>query len=85
MAESGVLLKRTTARKLYMTLPKADTGGELAPGNVVFFDNLKHCGIVESSSAFYHAQVSRGTNLSRFEPYWKPKVCGFRRMRAPGR
>jgi hypothetical protein len=49
-------------------------------GNIVFFDNLSHCGIVNSRSDFYHAESSKGTNLSRFDPYWRSKVCGVRRI-----
>ncbi len=80
MADNGMLIKRTTARKLYMSLPRVAAGGRFDSGNIVFFDNLKHCGIVADSMTFYHAQSSIGTNLSRFDPYWRPKVCGFRAM-----
>jgi len=44
----------------------------------VFFDDLRHCGIVNSRDTFYHAQSSKGTNLSQFSPYWGPKVVGVR-------
>jgi cell wall-associated NlpC family hydrolase len=81
LADSGILLKRTTARKLYFSLPAVERGAELRRGNIVFFDSMKHCGIVESPSRFYHAQVSRGANLSPFAPYWGPKVCGYRRLK----
>jgi cell wall-associated NlpC family hydrolase len=80
LAESGMLFKRTTARKLYFSLPPAGRGRELESGNLVFFDSMKHVGIVEGRSRFYHAQVSRGTNLSPFDPFWRPKVCGYRRV-----
>lgn len=80
MFENGMLLKRTTARKFYLTLQKTSTAEQWQGGTLVFFDNLKHVGIVNSSSDFFHAQVSRGTNLSGFDPYWRPKICGFRKM-----
>ncbi len=80
MADRGILLKRTTARKLYLCLPRVDPGRELDHGTVVFFDNLHHCGIVDGRDAFYHAQCSKGTNLSPFEPYWRRLVCGYRAM-----
>jgi cell wall-associated NlpC family hydrolase len=83
MWDNGVLVKRTTARKLYMSLPKAGPGQELRFGNIVFFDNLKHCGIVNGRDSFYHAATTQGTSLSRFEPYWGSRVCGFRRIRLP--
>ena len=78
MSESGILLKRTTARKLYMCLPELPAERQWQFGNIVFFDNLKHCGIVSDKDTFYHAQTSKGTNLSPFRPYWRPKVCGVR-------
>jgi cell wall-associated NlpC family hydrolase len=76
--DSGVLMKRTTARKLYVCLPAAPGEQRWAPGNLVFFDNLKHVGIVNDANTFYHAESSKGTNLSKFDPYWRRKVCGVR-------
>ncbi len=80
MADNGSLIKRTTARKLYMSLPRVPGNERFRPGNIVFFDNLKHCGIVADSKTFYHAESSIGTNLSRFDPYWRSKICGIRAM-----
>ena len=75
--ENGILTKRTTARKYYMMLPEVDASRQWEFGTLVFFDNLKHVGIVENESAFYHAQVSRGTNLSEFSSFWRKKIlCG---------
>jgi cell wall-associated NlpC family hydrolase len=82
MLENGIMLKRTTARKLYMSLPRVTKDSSYVSGVLVFFDNLKHVGIVKNRETFYHAQVSRGTNLSAFDPYWRSKICGFRRMPA---
>jgi len=84
MSESGVFIKRTTARKLYLSLPAAEKGQEYMPGNVVFFDDLKHCGIVSNAQIFYHAKSSKGTTLDRFDPYWRQKVIGFRAVPVPG-
>src|SRR6266536_2613625 len=47
MYDNGILIKRTTARKLYMSLPAAPAAEQWRPGNIVFFDDLRHCGIVE--------------------------------------
>ncbi len=80
MADNGFLIKRTTARKLYMSLPRVTSGERFGAGNIVFFDNLKHCGIVADGKSFYHAESSIGTNLSRFDPYWRAKICGVRVM-----
>lgn len=83
MLENGVLIKRTTARKLYLSLPRAGEGREHDFGNLVFFDSLGHCGIVNDSTTFYHSQCSKGTNLSSFDPYWRRLVCGYRTMPMP--
>jgi cell wall-associated NlpC family hydrolase len=80
MYENGILLKRTTARKFYMTLPKAASGDEKKFGTLVFFDDLKHIGIIDDASAFYHAQVSIGTNRSNLTPFWRQKIYGYRKL-----
>lgn len=82
--DSGILIKRTTARKLYMCLPKVGAGEQLRFGRLVFFDNRTHLGIVNDPDTFYHAQCSKGTNLSPFRPYWRGKVCGYRALPAGG-
>ncbi len=68
MLENGILVKRTIARKLYMMLPPIPTENRYQYGNIVFFDSLKHCGIIDTERTFYHAQVTNGTNLSLFTP-----------------
>ena len=83
--DSGLMLKRTTARKLFFSLPAPPPGRQFAPGNLVFFDDLKHVGIVEGADTFYHAETSIGTNRSRFDPYWRRKVYGVRTGPAPAR
>lgn len=76
--ENGILIKRTTARKLYMCLPKVPQQEAANGGNIVFFNNLKHCGIVSDPQSFYHAETGKGTNLSRFSLYWTSRVSGYR-------
>ena len=76
--ENCIITKRTTARKYYMMMPKVDDASRWEFGTIVFFDNLKHVGIVDSQKTFYHAQVSRGTNLSEFNSFWRRKIAGFR-------
>jgi len=80
MTDNGVLIKRTTAKKFYMSLPKVSEAERSQFGTVVFFSNLKHCGIVNDRFTFYHSQTSKGTNLSSFDSFWKPKVYGYRAM-----
>ncbi|PIP41494.1 MAG: hypothetical protein COX19_03470 [Desulfobacterales bacterium CG23_combo_of_CG06-09_8_20_14_all_51_8] len=80
LAENGIMLKRTTARKLYMCLPSAAKNRSYDSGSLVFFDNMKHVGIVKNQESFYHAQVSKGTTLSKFDPYWRHKIYGFKKI-----
>jgi len=83
MNDSGVLIKRTTARKFYMSLPAVEQNQEYKPGNIVFFDDLRHCGIVSNERKFYHARSSMGTTLDSFDSYWNQKVFGFRAIPVP--
>jgi hypothetical protein len=63
-----------------MSFPQIPKNSSYDTGSLVFFDNLKNVGIVKDRETFYHAQVSKGTNLSSFDPYWRRKICGFRGM-----
>jgi cell wall-associated NlpC family hydrolase len=83
MTDNGILLKRTTARKFYMMLPAVRDDEKWQFGTLVFFDDLKHVGIVDTPDTFYHAQVSRGTNRSEMNPFWRHQIYGFRRMPTP--
>ncbi len=78
MQENGIFVKRTTARKYFLTLPKVSEDQRWAFGNIVFFSDLKHCGIVQTPETFYHAAVSVGTHVSRFDPFWRRRVTGVR-------
>jgi len=87
MNENGIRIKRTTARKYFLTLPRVPDDERWRFGNIVFFSNLKHCGIVQTPETFYHAAVIAGTHVSRFTPFWRRKVSGVRAMpgsAAPG-
>jgi cell wall-associated NlpC family hydrolase len=80
MTDAGVFIKRSTARKYYFAMPKVEDGSanQYAFGQLVFFDDLKHVGIVDSHHGFFHAETGHGTRRSKFEPYWRGKVVGFR-------
>lgn len=78
MQENGIFIKRTTARKYFLALPKPAEDDPWQFGNIVFFSNLKHCGIVQTPETFYHAAVSVGTHVSRFDPFWRRRVSGVR-------
>jgi hypothetical protein len=80
MLENGIFMKRTTARKFFVSLRKVDEQHKWEFSNLVFFDDLEHIGIVNDKGTFFHAQCSKGTNLSNFDPFWRGKVCGFRAM-----
>jgi cell wall-associated NlpC family hydrolase len=83
MYENGILLKRTTARKFYMILPPVPKEEQQwSFGTIVFFDDLKHVGIIDNRQAFYHAQVSIGTNRSPMNSFWRNKIYGFRQLPA---
>jgi hypothetical protein len=73
-----VLIKRTTTWKLYVSLPEAPAGEYWLSGDIVFFDDLRHCGIVNSRSDFYHAGTTIGIARAGFNPLWRPKVVGLR-------
>ncbi len=85
MQENGIFIKRTTARKYFLSLPKVAEEERWTFGNIVFFSNLKHCGIVRTPETFYHAAVSAGTHVSRFDPFWRRKVSGVRAIPGLGR
>ena len=80
MYENGVLMKRTTARKFYMMLKPVSNDENRNLGTVVFFDNLKHVGIVDDAESFYHARVSAGTTRSEMNSFWRKRIYGFRRF-----
>ena len=77
LTDNGVFLKRTTARKLYMATEPAE---KAEAGTLVFFDDLKHVGIVRDKDTFFHAATSQGTTHAHFAPYWTPKIVGFHKM-----
>jgi cell wall-associated NlpC family hydrolase len=81
--ENGILMKRTTARKFYMMMKPVEEGQEWKFGTLVFFDSLKHVGIVDDPNAFFHAQTSKGTNRSPMNSFWRKKIYGFRRLPTP--
>jgi hypothetical protein len=38
---------------------------------------------VMGRQSFDHAQVSKGTNLSTFDPFWRRKIYGFKKNPTP--
>lgn len=78
LLDGGYLVKRTTARKMYHSLREADPAHPRTPGNLVFFDDLGHVGIVEDEDSFYHSATSKGTSRGAFPGYWDRLVTGYR-------
>jgi cell wall-associated NlpC family hydrolase len=78
--DTGYFLKRTTARKLYFSTPPATAAEKGRFGNLIFFDDLKHVGIVNDRHSFFHAQVSKGTNLSEMNAHWRSLVGGEHKL-----
>ena len=81
--ESGVDFERGPARMLWSQLPVATNAETRQFGTLVFFNKLRHVGIVLDGEYFYHASRSKGVKLSRFSDYWKRRITGFRRAPAP--
>jgi hypothetical protein len=80
--DAGTNFERVAARALWDQLPEA-TGEEMSRfGTLVFFNGLKHVGIVRDAFTFYHASRSQGVTLSTFAGYWESRITGYRR--APG-
>ena len=80
LLDAGVLLKRTTARKLFYSLPVASPAERFEPGTLVFFDQVHHVGLVRSEREFYHASTSRGTTSEQWSSYWQRLVSGYRKV-----
>ncbi len=80
LTDNGILIKRTTARKLYMITQPLERGEKPEFGSLVFFDDLKHVGIVRDAHTFFHAQTGTGTTHSPFAPFWRQKIVGFHKL-----
>lgn len=81
--ETGADFERGAARTLWRQLPEAVGAETRQFGTLVFFNGLKHIGIVRDAESFYHASRSRGVTLSRFSSYWQKRITGFRRSPSP--
>lgn len=79
---AGSDFERVAARSLWAQLPEATEEEKSQFGTLVFFNGLKHVGIVRDSKTFYHASRSQGVTLSTFEGYWGDRITGFRRAPA---
>lgn len=81
--DAGGSFERVAARTLWQQLPEA-TGQEVKQfGTLVFFNGLKHVGIVRDADSFYHASRSHGVTLSSLSGYWGTRITGYRRAPLP--
>lgn len=80
LRDAGVLLKRTTARKMFFSLAPAEGPERARLGTLVFFDEVHHVGVVVNEREFYHASSSHGTRRDHFQPYWVRFVSGYRKL-----
>lgn len=77
--DAGADFQRVAARRLWEQLPEAQGDETKQFGTLVFFNDLKHVGIVRDANTFFHASSSKGVTISEFAGYWEKRVTGFRR------
>jgi cell wall-associated NlpC family hydrolase len=80
--DAGANFDRVAARVLWKELPEAVGEDANRFGTLVFFNGLKHVGIVRDAFTFYHASRSQGVVLSTFAGYWGTRITGYRRAPA---
>ena len=81
--EAGINFDRASARSLWAQFEAPKPGEEYKFGTLVFFNNLRHVGIVAGPDGFYHASSSHGVTYSTFNDYWSERIVGFRRVPLP--
>lgn len=77
--EAGIDFQRVAARSLWNQLPEATDDEIKQFGTLVFFNDLRHVGIVRDATTFYHASSSKGVTVSEFAGYWEKRITGYRR------
>jgi peptidoglycan endopeptidase LytE len=80
---AGVNFERGTARHFWANFSPVSEDEKYKFGTLVFFNNLKHVGIVADANGFYHASTSQGVTYSPFNEYWSSRITGFRRVPVP--
>ena len=81
--EAGINFERASARSLWAQFDAPKSGEEYKFGTLVFFNNLRHVGIVADEHGFYQASSSHGVIYSSFNDYWSERIVGFRRVPLP--
>jgi cell wall-associated NlpC family hydrolase len=77
---AGVGFERASARTLWTRFSAPTPEEQYKFGNLVFFSNLAHVGIVVDEHGFYHASRHHGVVYSPFNEYWLKRVDGFRKV-----
>ncbi|MCA1592374.1 MAG: C40 family peptidase [Acidobacteria bacterium] len=80
---AGINFERATAHTLWNEFAPATEDEKHKFGTLVFFNNVRHVGIVADENGFYHASSSHGVVYSRFNDYWLKRIAGFRRVPLP--
>ncbi len=75
----GVNFERGPARSYWATFAAPPKTEEFKFGTLVFFNNLRHVGIVVDEKGFYHSARHGGVMYSPFNEYWLSRIDGFRR------
>jgi cell wall-associated NlpC family hydrolase len=76
----GVIFERGPARSYWATFAVPPKNEEFKFGTLVFFNNLRHVGIVVDDKGFYHSARHGGVMYSPFNEYWLSRIDGFRRV-----
>jgi cell wall-associated NlpC family hydrolase len=76
----GVIFERGPARSYWSTFAVPPKNEEFKFGTLVFFNNLRHVGIVVDDKGFYHSARHGGVMYSPFNEYWLSRIDGFRRV-----
>jgi cell wall-associated NlpC family hydrolase len=77
---AGINFERGSARTLWGRFAAPDPEEQYKFGNLVFFSNLAHVGIVADEHGFYHASRHHGVVYSPFNDYWLSRIDGFRKV-----
>jgi len=78
--DAGVIFERGPARSYWATFAAPPKNEEFKLGTLVFFNNLRHVGIVVDDKGFYHSARHGGVMYSPFNEYWLSRIDGFRRV-----
>jgi cell wall-associated NlpC family hydrolase len=81
---AGINFERGSARTLWARFSAPAPEEQYKFGNLVFFSNLAHVGIVADEHGFYHASRHHGVVYSPFNDYWLKRIDGFRKVPEAG-